>query len=165
MFRVSECKNFRTMTEGKRQRRMSHNDGSSTYDFIAPERAISRHFPFRRGITRHSVVRCDLAVIYRARAVIDLTTTSADDGLGQGRCCPGACVRRDSAQSAATREDLGAEVLQVENREVGLPGGESVSVSLVHLSERFSPCLPPLPRRDRCRISPYAEPRSSCPSF
>jgi len=126
---------------------------------------MSRHFPFRRARTRRSVARCDLAVIDGVRAVIDLTTTSADDGMGQRRRCPGACVRRDSARLAATLEDLGAEVLQVENREVGLPGGESYSASLVHLSERFSPGLPPLPGRDRCRISPYAEPRSSCPSF
>jgi|SRR5215469_4695694 len=41
----------------------------------------------------------------------------------------------------------------------------SDSASLVHLSERCSPCLSPLPRRDRRRISPYAEPCSSCPSY
>src|SRR5262245_53077507 len=42
---------------------------------------------------------------------------------------------------------------------------DAFSASLVRLSERFSPCLPPLPRRDWCSVSPQSQTSSSCPSF
>jgi hypothetical protein len=55
---------------------------------IRAERAVlcgdARHLHFCRAIKRYSVVRCNLAAVRTARAMIDMAATIADGGVSDG---------------------------------------------------------------------------------